>query len=101
MKNGMIFILKKLKPYRVSITAAMLLSIVSALALVLLPDQLKKIASYIENGLGGTLRMDDVLPTVLFFLAALLLYFVGNYLHSCRIPRKSLVRILGANWTRK
>lgn len=99
MKNGMIFILKKLKPYRVSITAAMLLSIVSALALVLLPDQLKKIASYIENGLGGTLRMDDVLPTVLFFLAALLLYFVGNYLQGVLMSNST--QKLGADLRRE
>ncbi|MCR4741064.1 MAG: ABC transporter ATP-binding protein/permease [Lachnospiraceae bacterium] len=99
MGSGIRFILKNLKPYKIRISLAVIFSLVSSLALVLLPGSLKTIASYIETNLKGNLSFDDVKGSILFFAAALILYFVCNLLQGI-LMSDSTVR-LGSDLRRR
>lgn len=82
MKDGVLFIYKKISPYRKSLLAAAILSIVSSVALVLIPGQLKEIVNYIEKNLSGSLYIGDVSRIIFLFACALILHFVCNYVQS-------------------
>ena len=80
MKNGFIFLLKKLKPYSVRLVIITILSVISSLALVLMPNQLKMVAKYIENNMNGRLSIADIKMTLVVFFICLIVYFAGNYI---------------------
>ncbi|MCR4789095.1 MAG: ABC transporter ATP-binding protein/permease [Lachnospiraceae bacterium] len=79
MKNGIRFLIKKIKPYKLRVTVITVLSVISSLSLILLPGQIQAVVNYIEENLYRDMSISDVRGPIVLFFVFLVIYSFGNF----------------------